>query len=107
MDIEIGAEAKDKRFNRRVAITVVVLSIFMTTASTDVLILTPAPDEPRFANTWSPIFERLAPPLRARGLTVEAASWVDADRPAARVVLPLLTWGYHLRTEGWLAETAD
>ena len=29
MDIEIGAEAKDKRFNRRVAITVVALSIFM------------------------------------------------------------------------------
>ena len=29
MDIEIGAEAKDKAFNRRVAITVVALSIFM------------------------------------------------------------------------------
>jgi hypothetical protein len=29
MDIEIGAEAKDKILNRRVAITVVVLSIFM------------------------------------------------------------------------------
>jgi len=29
MDIEIGAEAKDKRLNQRVAITVVGLSIFM------------------------------------------------------------------------------
>jgi len=29
MEIEIAAEAKDKRFNRRVAITVVTLSIFM------------------------------------------------------------------------------
>jgi hypothetical protein len=29
MDIEIGAEAKDKSLNRRVAITVVILSIFM------------------------------------------------------------------------------
>ena len=29
MDIEIGAEAKDKRLNRQVAITVVALSIFM------------------------------------------------------------------------------
>lgn len=29
MDIEIGAEAKDKRLNQRVAITVVALSIFM------------------------------------------------------------------------------
>ncbi|KQZ22416.1 RimK family alpha-L-glutamate ligase [Caulobacter sp. Root1472] len=75
----------------------------MTPAPTDVLILTPAPDEPRFANTWSSIFERLAAPLRARGLTVEAASWVDVDTSGARVVLPLLTWGYHLRTDGWFA----
>ncbi len=29
---------------------------------TDVLILTPAPDEPRFADSWSPLFERLAAP---------------------------------------------
>lgn len=29
MDIEVGAEAKDKRLNRTVALTVVVLSIFM------------------------------------------------------------------------------
>ena len=70
---------------------------------TDVLILTPAPDEPRFANSWSPLFERLATPLRARGLNVEAASWVDADVSAARVVLPLLSWGYHLRAGEWFA----
>jgi glutathione synthase/RimK-type ligase-like ATP-grasp enzyme len=69
----------------------------------DVLILTPAADEPRFANSWSPLFERLAAPLRAQGLTVEPASWVDADVSAARVVLPLLSWGYHLRTEEWFA----
>ncbi|SFK38597.1 RimK family alpha-L-glutamate ligase [Caulobacter sp. UNC279MFTsu5.1] len=70
---------------------------------TDVLILTPAPDEPRFANSWSPLFERLAAPLRAQGLTVEAASWVDADTAGARVVLPLLSWGYHLRSDEWFA----
>jgi glutathione synthase/RimK-type ligase-like ATP-grasp enzyme len=70
---------------------------------TDVLILTPAPDEPRFANSWSRLFERLATPLRARGLTVEAASWVDADTAGARVVLPLLSWGYHLRSAEWFA----
>ena len=29
MEIEIAAEAKDKRLNRAVAITVVVLSVFM------------------------------------------------------------------------------
>jgi hypothetical protein len=28
MDIDVGAEAKDKQLNRRVAITVVVLSVF-------------------------------------------------------------------------------
>jgi glutathione synthase/RimK-type ligase-like ATP-grasp enzyme len=70
---------------------------------TDVLILTPAADEPRFADSWSPLFERLAAPLRARDLSVEAASWVDADVSAARVVLPLLSWGYHLRTPEWFA----
>lgn len=70
---------------------------------TDVLILTPAPDEPRFANSWSPLFERLAAPLRARGLSVQAASWVDADTADARVVLPLLSWGYHLRSDEWFA----
>jgi glutathione synthase/RimK-type ligase-like ATP-grasp enzyme len=70
---------------------------------TDVLILTPAPDEPRFANGWSPLFERLAAPLRARGLAVEAGSWVDAETASAQIVLPLLSWGYHLRAEEWFA----
>ena len=70
---------------------------------TDVLILTPAPDEPRFADSWSPLFERLAAPLRARGLEVSAASWVDADTAGARGVLPLLSWGYHLRSDEWFA----
>lgn len=68
---------------------------------TDVLILTPASDEPRFASGWSPTFERLAAPLKARGLTVAAASWVDGDVAEARVVLPLLSWGYHLRAAAW------
>jgi glutathione synthase/RimK-type ligase-like ATP-grasp enzyme len=70
---------------------------------TDVLILTPAPDEPRFASSWSPLFERLATPLRAAGLDVEAASWVDAETAGARLVLPLLSWGYHLRADEWFA----
>jgi glutathione synthase/RimK-type ligase-like ATP-grasp enzyme len=69
----------------------------------DALILTPAPDEPSFADSWSPLFERLAAPLRVRGLSVEAASWVDADAAGARVVLPLLSWGYHLRSDEWFA----
>lgn len=79
----------------------------MTLPSTDVLILTPALDEPRFANSWSPLFERLAAPLRARGLSVAAATWVDADVKAAGVVLPLLSWGYHLRTDEWFARLEE
>lgn len=70
---------------------------------TDVLILTPAPDEPRFADAWSPLFEDLAAPLRRHGLEVGAASWVDADIAGAGVVLPLISWGYHLRPAEWLA----
>jgi glutathione synthase/RimK-type ligase-like ATP-grasp enzyme len=69
----------------------------------DVLILVPAADEPRFASSWSPLFERLAAPLRARGLTVEAGGWVDAETAGVRVVLPLLSWGYHLRAGQWFA----
>ncbi|CAN5468396.1 ATP-grasp domain protein [soil metagenome] len=69
---------------------------------TDVLILSPAADESLFAHAWAPLFERLATPLRARGLTVENASWVeDLDPGRARVVLPLLAWGYHLRAQTW------
>ncbi|MGR4862849.1 ATP-grasp domain-containing protein [Caulobacter sp. LARHSG274] len=70
---------------------------------TDVLILTPAPDEPSFADSWSPLFENLAAPLRARGLEVSPASWVDADPSRARIILPLLSWGYHLRSDEWFA----
>jgi len=70
---------------------------------TDVLILTPALDEPLFAGSWSPLFDRLAAPLRARGLTVEAGSWVDAETAGTRVVLPLLSWGYHLRADEWFS----
>jgi glutathione synthase/RimK-type ligase-like ATP-grasp enzyme len=70
----------------------------------DLLLLTPAPDEPGFGAGWLPWFERLATPLRARGLTVEAAPWTEGVEPArARAVLPLLAWGYHLRTSAWFS----
>lgn len=70
----------------------------------DLLILTPAADEPRFGAGWPPWFERLAAPLRARGLTVENAPWTEAvPASRARAVLPLLAWGYHLRTSTWFS----
>lgn len=68
----------------------------------DVLILVPARDEPRFANSWSPLFERLAAPLRDKGLTVEPQSWTDPiDKGRARLVMPSLAWGYHHRQPEW------
>ncbi len=77
----------------------------MTSTPVDILILTPAPDEPRFAKSWGPLFERLAAPLRAQGLTVGAQSWTeDLDPDSARLILPLIAWGYHLRQADWLAQ---
>jgi glutathione synthase/RimK-type ligase-like ATP-grasp enzyme len=65
-------------------------------------ILTPDPEESNYGEIWPPFFERLAAPLRAEGLTVEAAPWtrplVDADAYCA-----LMTWGYHHRWDEWLA----
>ncbi|KRA62240.1 transporter [Caulobacter sp. Root655] len=71
---------------------------------TDVLILTPAADQTLYAHAWRPLFDRLAAPLRAHGLTVSDLAW-DApfDPGSARAVLPLLSWGYHLRPAAWFA----
>ncbi|WP_299008874.1 transporter [uncultured Caulobacter sp.] len=70
----------------------------------DVLILVPARDEPRFATSWTPLFERLAAPLRAHGLLVGAQPWTDPiARGRARLVMPSLAWGYHHRQPEWFA----
>lgn len=54
MDIEIGAEAKDKAFNRRVAMTVVALSIFMGIAHVkdDNLVQAMQQAQARAVDTW-------------------------------------------------------
>jgi glutathione synthase/RimK-type ligase-like ATP-grasp enzyme len=76
----------------------------MVSTITDILILAPAPDEPRFAKGWAPLFERLAGPLRGHGLTVEAQPWTEAVAPGrARLVMPSIAWGYHLRAADWFA----
>jgi glutathione synthase/RimK-type ligase-like ATP-grasp enzyme len=68
----------------------------------DVLLLVPARNEPRFANSWSPLFERLAAPLRAKGLSVEHQPWTDPiEKGQARLVMPSLAWGYHGRQPEW------
>ena len=77
----------------------------MTSTTADILLLTPAADEPRFAHSWKPLFERLATPLRAQGLTVAAEAWTESvDPEQARLVLPLIAWGYHNRQAGWFAQ---
>jgi glutathione synthase/RimK-type ligase-like ATP-grasp enzyme len=77
----------------------------MTSTTVDILILAPAADEPRFSKGWGPLFERLAAPLRAHGLTVAAQAWTEQlDPDSARLILPSITWGYHLRQADWFAQ---
>ncbi|MBU4434894.1 MAG: transporter [Alphaproteobacteria bacterium] len=77
----------------------------MSSTTADILILAPAPDEPRFAKGWGPLFERLAAPLRAQGLTVTAQPWTEAiDPEGQRLILPSIAWGYHLRQSDWFAQ---
>lgn len=71
----------------------------------DVLLLVPARDEHRYGDSWLTLFERLAAPLRAHGLTVEAQPWTDPVAPSqARLVMPSLAWGYHARQADWFAQ---
>jgi glutathione synthase/RimK-type ligase-like ATP-grasp enzyme len=77
----------------------------MTSTTADILILAPAPDEPRFVKGWGPLFERLAGPLRSHGLTVAAQPWTEAlDPDSALLVMPSIAWGYHLRQADWFAQ---
>jgi glutathione synthase/RimK-type ligase-like ATP-grasp enzyme len=71
----------------------------------DVLILVPARDEHRYGDSWAPLFERLAGPLRAAGLTVDSQPWTDAIEPGrAGLVMPSLAWGYHARQADWFGQ---
>ncbi|WP_395445166.1 RimK family alpha-L-glutamate ligase [Caulobacter sp. UC70_42] len=71
----------------------------------DVLILVPARDERRYGDSWAPLLERLAGPLRRHGLTIAAQPWTDpVDKDQARLVMPSLAWGYHARQAEWFAQ---
>lgn len=71
----------------------------------DVLLLVPARDEQRYGDAWVTLFERLAAPLRARGLTVASQPWTDPiEKDQARLVMPSLAWGYHGRQSEWFAK---
>lgn len=71
----------------------------------DVLILVPARDEHRYGDSWAPLLERLAAPLRRHGLTIAAQPWTDhVDNGQARLVMPSLAWGYHARQADWFGQ---
>ena len=68
------------------------------------LLLTPAPDEPRFAAIASDLANRLAAPLRPEGIAVETRPWTAAhDITGFDAVTPLLAWGYHAHEARWRA----
>lgn len=77
----------------------------MTSTTADILILAPSSENAAYATAGVRLLERLAAPLRAHGLTVASQPWTDpVDPEAARLVLPLLAWGYHLRQPAWFAQ---
>ncbi|MFN4288034.1 MAG: RimK family alpha-L-glutamate ligase [Brevundimonas sp.] len=80
-------------------------------AMSDVLILTPDPDDPAFSGRWREVCQRMTDPLEARGLAVSHLPWtkVIADTgplAGARLVLPLMVWGYHRRGADWQSACA-
>jgi glutathione synthase/RimK-type ligase-like ATP-grasp enzyme len=80
------------------------------TSKPHIAILVPSPDNHQHDERWPGNFETLAAPLRALGATVEPQPWIDGAPPEALLaydrVLPLLAWGYHLRTSDWFARLA-
>lgn len=63
--------------------------------------LVPAPD---FDEPWQWAFEAEAEALIAAGIAVDPLSWTQAaDFTGYDLILPLVTWGYHLRYAEWLA----
>jgi glutathione synthase/RimK-type ligase-like ATP-grasp enzyme len=68
-----------------------------------VAILTPDRDSEGFRTRWPEVLERIAAPLRAAGLEVEARDWAHAsDLAAFDLVLPLLVWGYPFAPVQWI-----
>lgn len=77
----------------------------------DVLILTPDPADPSFAGQWPGVRERLSQALALEGISSAASPWTDHVETAdglsdARLVLPLVAWGYHRDAARWLTACA-
>jgi glutathione synthase/RimK-type ligase-like ATP-grasp enzyme len=66
-----------------------------------IAMLIPAPS---YEAEWKWAFEIQADALRAAGAEVTAVPWTEFAGPdGLDLVLPLVTWGYHLRLSEWLA----
>ena len=74
---------------------------------TDVAILTPDPADTTYADLWTAVLHRLQQALATAGVSATPTPWtdhVDDARGLAsfRLVLPLITWGYHTDHGRWL-----
>lgn len=68
------------------------------------LLLTPAPDEPRFAAIAHQWASRLASALATQDMVVETQPWTAADDLSGfDGASPLLSWSYHQHLDAWYA----
>lgn len=72
------------------------------------LVLTPAPDDPSYASQWPMVLERLKEALQPEGFQVTASPWTDhvtsvEGLKSYDLILPLLVWGYYSRYDQWQA----
>jgi len=78
---------------------------------TDIVILTPNPDDPSFAGQWPQVRDRLVSALATGRLAARSEAWTDhidrADGLAgADLVMPLVAWGYHRDHTRWIQACA-
>jgi glutathione synthase/RimK-type ligase-like ATP-grasp enzyme len=67
------------------------------------MLLTPAPDEPRFAQIAQQWADRLAGALATARVVAETRRWTQADDLSGfDGVSPLLAWSYHQHLDDWL-----
>lgn len=74
---------------------------------TDIAILTPDPADTTYTDLWTAVLHRLQQALGTAGVSATPTPWtdhVDDGRGLARfrLVLPLITWGYHTDHARWL-----
>ncbi|HZC16921.1 MAG TPA: transporter [Caulobacteraceae bacterium] len=69
-----------------------------------IALLTPAPDEPRFAAIVVQWFDRVAAALRLADIEAEARTWIaPGDLSGFDGISPLLAWSYFQAPDGWAA----